>query len=92
MNRTQNATRNAISGVVNRIVGLFIPFLLRTALIKVLGEQYLGLSNLFSSILQVLNLADLGFSSAIVYNMYRPIAEKDDQMVCALLECVKFFL
>lgn len=83
--RTKNAARNAISGVFNRAVGLLIPFVLRTALIKVLGEQYLGLSNLFSSILQVLNLADLGFSSAIVYNMYKPIAEGDDQTVCALL-------
>lgn len=83
--RTKNATRNAVAGVINRAVGLLIPFVLRTALIKVLGEQYLGLSNLFASILQVLNLADLGFSAAIVYNMYKPIAEGDDDAVCALL-------
>lgn len=83
--RTKNAARNAFAGIINRIVGLLIPFVLRTALIKVLGEQYLGLSSLFSSILQVLNLADLGFSSAIVYCMYKPIAENDDITICALL-------
>ncbi|MCD7889287.1 MAG: hypothetical protein LUG23_05165 [Oscillospiraceae bacterium] len=84
--RTKNATRNAIAGIINRIVGLLVPFVLRTALIKVLGEEYLGLSSLFSSILQVLNLADLGFSTAIVYSMYKPIAEGDDDTVCALLK------
>lgn len=83
--RTKNATRNAISGVINRIVGILVPFILRTALIKILGEEYLGLSNLFSSILQVLNLADLGFSTAITYSMYKPIAEGDDDKICALL-------
>lgn len=83
--RTKNATRNAFAGIINRVVGLLIPFILRTALIKVLGEDYLGLSSLFSSILQVLNLADLGFSSAIVYCMYKPIAENDERSICALL-------
>lgn len=83
--RTKNATRNAIAGILNRIVGLLVPFVLRTALIKVLGEEYLGLSNLFSSLLQVLNLADLGFGTAITYSMYKPIAEHDDAKICALL-------
>lgn len=87
--RTKNATRNAVAGVLNRIVGLFIPFLMRTVLIKVLGEEYLGLSSLFSSILQVLNLADLGFSTAIVYNMYEPISKGDDNIICALLNLYK---
>lgn len=85
LSRTQNATRNAVAGVFNRVVGLLIPFVLRTALIKVLGEQYLGLNNLFASILQVLNLADLGFSSAIVYSMYEPIAQNDTKTINALL-------
>ena len=71
--RTRNAALNAFSVTLNRVVGLLVPFVLRTIIIKVMGEQYLGLNNLFSSILQVLSLADLGFSTAIVYSMYEPI-------------------
>lgn len=84
--RTRNAIRNSFSGVANRVVGLLIPFLLRTVLIKVLGEQYLGLSSLFSSILQVLNITELGFSSAMVYSMYEPIAKDDTNTICAMLQ------
>ena len=89
--RTKNAVRNAIAGALNRMVGVFMPFILRTVLIKVLGEQYLGLNNLFSSVLQVLSLADLGFHSAIVYSMYRPIIEKDHEKICALLNLYRKF-
>ena len=83
--RTKNATRNAIAGVINRVVGLILPFILRTAIIRVLGEQYLGLNNLFTSLLQVLSLADLGFNSAIVFSMYKPIAEDDIDKICSLI-------
>lgn len=84
--RTKNTARNAVATTLNRIVGLLIPFVLRTAIIKGLGEQYLGLSSLFSSVLQVLCLADLGFNSAIIYSMYRPVADGDTDRICALLK------
>lgn len=87
--RKKNAMRNSLAGIINRIVGLFIPFILRTVLIKVLGEQYLGLSSLFSSILQVLNITELGFSSAMVFSMYKPIAEDDTNTICAILNLYK---
>ena len=47
--------------------------------------DYVGLGSLFTSILQVLSLAELGFGSAIVYSMYKPIAEKDTKMLSALV-------
>jgi O-antigen/teichoic acid export membrane protein len=54
-----------------------------------LGEEYLGLSSLFSSVLQVLNVAELGFSASIIYFMYKPLAESDIDRVCALLAYMK---
>ena len=54
-----------------------------------LGAEYLGLGSLFTSVLQVLNLAELGFSSAIIYNMYKPVADKDTKTICALLNLYK---
>lgn len=53
-------------------------------MIYLMGVQYLGLNSLFSSILQVLNLAELGVGSAMVYSMYKPIAEDDAASICAL--------
>lgn len=89
MQRTKNAIRNIIFGFGNKVIVLFFPFIIRTIMIKVLGAEYLGLNSLFTSILQVLNLAELGFSSAIVFSMYKPIAEKDTITICALMNLYK---
>lgn len=85
-NRTQNSVRNMLYGAINRIVSIIFPFIVRTVFIKTIGEEYLGLNTLFSSILQVLNLADLGFSTAIAASMYKPIAENDINKVSALMK------
>lgn len=73
------------TGVINRIITLGLPFIIRTIVIRTLGAEYLGLSSLFSSILQVLNMAELGFSSAVVFSLYKPIAEQDTNSICALM-------
>lgn len=85
MSRTQNSLRNIMFGAINRVVSIIFPFIVRTIFIRFLGEEYLGLNSLYSSILQVLNLADLGFASAIVASMYKPIADGDTDKVCALM-------
>ena len=87
--RSQNTKRNIASGLVYSGVSILFPFLIRTVTIYALGMEYVGLQSLFASILQVLNLAELGFSSAVVYHMYRPIAEGDTDTVCALLAYYK---
>lgn len=83
--RTQNATRNILWGIANKLSALFIPFIVRTVMIYSLGSEYLGLNSLFTSILQVLSLAELGVGSAMVYAMYKPVAENDTETICALL-------
>lgn len=83
--RTKNAVRNMAAGFVNKTVTLLLPFVLRTVLIKRIGIEYAGLNGLFSSILQILNLSELGFAQAVVYSMYKPIAENDGDVICALL-------
>ena len=87
--RTKNAIRNIVFGFINKIIVLLVPFIIRTVMIKTLGSEYLGLNSLFVSILQVLNLAELGFSSAIVYSMYKPIADGDTKTICALMSLYK---
>jgi len=72
-------------GTINRIVVLLIPFIRRSIMLNVLGSQYLGLGSLFQSILSVLSLSELGFSSAMVYNMYKPASEADVAKMNVLL-------
>ena len=71
-------------GSINRIVVALIPFIKRLIILNVLNSQYLGLGSLFQSIIQVLSLSELGFSSAVVYNMYKPAAEGDETKMNAL--------
>lgn len=87
--RTKNASRNIVFGVLQRIYQLIVPFIMRTAMIYYLGVEYLGLDGLFTSVLSVLNLAELGVGSAMVYSMYKPIAEDDRSTICALMNLYK---
>ena len=89
--RTKNATRNIIFGVILKIYQILVPFLMRTAMIYLMGVQYLGLNSLFTSVLQVLNLAELGVGSAMVYSMYKPIAEDDETTICALMKLYRTY-
>ena len=81
INRTENAVRNILFGGILRVYQIVIPFVMRTVMIYCMGVQYLGLNSLFTSILQVLNLAELGVGSAMVYSMYKPIAEDDTDTI-----------
>lgn len=83
--RTKNVLRNIVWGTMEKVVLLLLPFITRTLMIKMLGAKYLGLGSLFGSILNVLSLSELGFGSAIVFSMYKPIAENDVDLICALL-------
>ena len=89
--RTRNATRNIVFGTILKMYQIIVPFLMRTAIIYLMGVQYLGLNSLFTSILQVLNLAELGVSSAMVYSMYKPIAEDDNTTICALMNLYRTY-
>ena len=83
--RTQNAIRNIAFGSLNRFVTLVLPFVTRTITLYLLGASFLGIGTLFSSILSFLSLTELGLGSAIVYSMYKPIAQNDTVALRALL-------
>lgn len=91
IHRTKNAGRNILFGLLLKLYQILAPFLLRTAMIYWMGVEYLGLDSLFTSILQVLNLAELGVGSAMVYGMYRPIAEDDKTAICALMKLYRIY-
>ena len=85
LERTKNAARNVVFDGTLEIVNVLFPFVIRSVMLHCLGTEYLGLNGLFKSILNFLNLAELGVGSAMVFSMYKPIAEDDTPAICALL-------
>lgn len=84
LERKKNSIRNIKFGFVNKIITIICPFIMRSILIYTLGTEYLGLSSLFTSILQVLSLSELGIGSAMVFELYEPIANDDVEKICRL--------
>ena len=70
INRTKNAGKNMVFELMKNLYGVIMPFIIRTAMIHCLGIEYTGLGGLFSSILDMLNLVELGVGSAMVFSMY----------------------
>lgn len=89
--RKKNAVRGTFFGIIYRVVQIFFPFIIRTIFIHTLGVEYLGLNSLFSAILHVLNLAELGVSSALVFSMYRPIVDDNTEKMCQLLNLYRLY-
>ena len=85
LERTKNAARNIVFDGMMEMENLIFPFIIRSVMLHFLGTEYLGLNGLFKSLLTFLNLAELGVGSAMVFSMYKPIAEDDTPAICALL-------
>lgn len=91
LNKIKNTKQNLIFGIVLKLFQILLSFAFRSVIVYTLGVQYLGLNSLFSSVLQVLNLAELGVGSAMVFSMYKPIAEDDSDRICALMQLYRIY-
>lgn len=85
MKRTGKSFVNVITSVLTNAVILVTAFVVQKTLVETMGSDYNGINGLFSSILAMMSLADLGIGTAIIYHMYRPVAEKDWQKINSLL-------
>lgn len=83
--RTKNVLKNMWIGTFFQVVSLLIGFVNRTIFIKILSAEYLGVNSLFSNVLTILSFAELGIGNAIVFNLYKPIADKDEKKINMLL-------
>ena len=75
--RTNSAVKNSTITLGCQFIFLIMSFICRTVFTKTLGAEYLGVSGLFSNILTILSFAELGIGTALVYRMYKPLAEND---------------
>lgn len=87
--RTLNSVRNVSVAVGGQLFTLIFSFITRWFFIKLLGNDYLGINGLYSNILTVLSMADLGIGTAIVYALYKPIADKDEKQIAAMMNFYK---
>lgn len=83
--RVKNTVRNSVVGIASYLLTSVLTFVGRAVFIQCLGEQYLGISGLYSNVLAVLALSDLGVNTVMVYSLYKPIAEHDTQRISALI-------
>lgn len=84
MARKDSTIKNSVTGIVKYITKLIIQFVLRTIVIYKLGVEYVGLDSLYANIISMLSLAELGIGSAIVFSMYKPVAENDIEKLKSL--------
>lgn len=83
--RLQNSARNIKAAWILQIVHILSQFVSRTAVIKVMTIEYVGLSGLFSNVLMMLSLAELGIGEAIIFSMYGPIARDEKENIGAIM-------
>jgi len=74
LSRIDNAARNIKYGYLGNVVTILLRFASRTVFIYTIGVTYLGVNGLYTSVLSVLSLAELGLGSAMNYSFYKPVA------------------
>lgn len=83
--REKNSILNIISNLFVIILQIALVFVVRFIFVKVLNEQYLGIQGLFTNIISMLSLAELGIGTAISFTLYKPLADKDYNKVSAIV-------
>lgn len=87
--RTKNTIRNVKTGAIVQMINKIMAFVVRTVFIKMLNTEYLGVNGLFTNVLTILSFAELGIGTAIIFNMYKPVAENDKEKIKSLMKLYK---
>ncbi|MDE6461803.1 MAG: hypothetical protein K2L32_03390 [Muribaculaceae bacterium] len=85
ISRTRSSLLNISTGLIGQMLTLLVSFGVRTVFIYELGATYLGLSGLFGNILSLLSFTELGFGQAIIFALYKPISQGDENKIGALM-------
>lgn len=87
--RQKNALLASAAGLIEQVVSIVIVFVYRTIFLYVLSKEYLGIEGLFTNILQLFSMAELGIGSAILFRMYKPFADRDVDKISAYVHFYK---
>lgn len=83
--RINNSIRNSLTAVSSQLLVTILNFVNRSVFIYVLGNEYLGINGLFSNILSMLSLSEMGIGTAIVFNMYKAVEKEDEKQINCLM-------
>ncbi len=81
--------KNIWYAFINYIILNILKFIVRMVFIRTLSIEYLGINGLFTNVLAMLSLAELGIGPAIVYSLYKPLAYGDKNTVKAIMHLFK---
>lgn len=81
MGRVQSAARNIVFGYIGNLTTQILGFVLRSIFIAHLGDTLNGVNDLYTSLLSVLSMAELGVGTALNYSLYGPVARKDYEKI-----------
>ena len=87
--RLQNSIKNMKYNIIAQLLSFLTQFITRTLFINIVGKTYLGVSGLFSNVLTILSLADLGIGTVLIYSLYEPLAKKDTKKIQELIQLYK---
>lgn len=87
--RKKSSFKNMITAVSSNVLTIIVGLVAQAVFIKILGSEYLGLNGLFSNVISMLGIVELGMGSAIIYNMYKPIADEDHEKIKSLMQFYK---
>lgn len=89
--RMEYSVLNTSVGIISSIAALFMGYVLRVVFTHTMSESYVGLNGLFTDIVNILSLSELGIGTAIMYALYRPIAEEDVEKQKSLMRLLRNF-
>lgn len=89
MGRIQKAGKNIIFGYISNLVILLVNFIQRTVFIYVLGKTLSGVNGVYTDVLSVLSLTELGIGTALNYSLYKPVAERDIEKIKSYMRFYK---
>ena len=81
----ESTAKNVKFTVLSELVLAGLKFVSRRVFVLLLGKEYLGLNGLFTDILSMLSLAELGFGVSITYSLYGPVAREDRELIKSLI-------
>lgn len=87
--RSEKVIKNGIWGSIQQFITIILGFIGRTVFIRCLGADYLGISGLFTNILTIFSLTELGFSSAISFHLYRQLADNNQKEISGIMNFYK---
>lgn len=75
--RSKLAFKNSFFSIISLVLSTLFSFIIRKFLIKYLGIEVLGVNSVIAETINTLALSELGIQTAIIFRLYKPIAEGD---------------